>query len=384
VLSVSFHSYPHGFHNRDTQMKSPAHNALPTSNYLASCCMHPASAAQYMLLQVVDVGGGTGFCTQGIVKHVDPSNVTLLDQSDHQMAKAAKKPDLKGIQLVKGDAEDLPFEDDTFDRYVSAGSIEYWPEPQRGIAVCETGLVLHCLEAAPQASDLEAASRNLQVHLQVLPSMFGTQPALQPWVAMQEAYRVIQPGGVACLIGPVHPTFPLSRFFADAWMLFPTEDEYKTWFEAAGFEDVQIKRIAPTWYRGVRRHGLIMGCSVTGVKPQVCHLYTEPLLLRKPNPRAVEKGQSAKTLHASFVARCAPRMHTSESMASVSSSLFVQPGASPLELGPKAETSHESMANPLLFLLRLLLGTTAGFYFFLVPVYMWFKNKIWPKNAAGF
>ena len=91
---------------------------------------------------------------------------------------------------------------------------------------------------------------------------------------MQEAYRVIKPGSVACLIGPVHPTFPLSRFFADAWMLFPTEDEYMQWFEAAGFSDVQIKRIGPKWYRGERKHGLIMGCSVTGVKPKVRYART--------------------------------------------------------------------------------------------------------------
>lgn len=77
--------------------------------------------------------------------------------------------------LPQGDAEDLPFPDDAFDRYVSAGSIEYWPEPQRGIC---------------------------------------------------EAYRVTRNGGIACIIGPVHPTFWLSRFFADVWMLFPTEDEY--------------------------------------------------------------------------------------------------------------------------------------------------------------
>jgi len=95
-------------------------------------------------------------------------------------------------------------------------SIEYWPDPQRGI---------------------------------------------------KEAYRVLKLGGKACLIGPVYPTFWLSRFFADAWMLFPKEEEYIEWFQKAGFKDVQLKRIGPKWYRGVRRHGLIMGCSVTGVKP---------------------------------------------------------------------------------------------------------------------
>ncbi len=98
-----------------------------------------------------------------------------------------------------------------------ASSIEYWPDPQRGI---------------------------------------------------KEAYRVLKKGGKACLIGPVHPTFWLSRFFADVWMLFPTEEEYIDWFTKAGFQDVQLKRIGPKWYRGVRRHGLIMGCSVTGIKPE--------------------------------------------------------------------------------------------------------------------
>lgn len=101
------------------------------------------------------------------------------------------------------------------DRFCVSFSIEYWPDPQRGI---------------------------------------------------KEAYRVLRLGGKACLIGPVYPTFWLSRFFADAWMLFPKEEEYIEWFEKAGFKNVQLKRIGPKWYRGVRRHGLIMGCSVTGVK----------------------------------------------------------------------------------------------------------------------
>jgi hypothetical protein len=56
-------------------------------------------------------------------------------------------------------------------------------------------------------------------------------------------------------------------------MLFPTEAEYIEWFTKAGFTDVKMTRIGPKWYRGVRRHGLIMGCSVTGVKPQARYNY---------------------------------------------------------------------------------------------------------------
>lgn len=229
-------------------------------------------------LKVVDVGGGTGFCTLGILENgVSPTNVTLIDQSPHQLAQARKKPALQPVTILEGDAEDLPFDDDSFDRYVSAGSIEYWPEPQRGIC---------------------------------------------------EAYRVVKPRGIACMIGPVHPTHPVSRFFADMWMLFPTEQEYIDWFTQAGFTDVKVHRIGPKWYRGVRRHGLIMGCSVTGVK--------------------------------------------------------TNPGKSPLALPPKSEDGQKMNTNPLAFLVRLLLGTAAGFYYFVLPIYMFLKDLVWPKGAKGF
>lgn len=99
----------------------------------------------------------------------------------------------------------------------------------------------------------------------------------------------------------------------------------RRWFTKAGFTDVRIRRIGPSWYRGVRRHGLIMGCSVTGVKPSA--------------------------------------------------------GDSPLAMGPKAEASGSpGGSNPLAFLARLLLGSAAGFYYFVVPVYMFLKNAVWPKS----
>lgn len=167
-------------------------------------------------LVTVDVGGGTGFNTEGVLKYVDPQYVTLLDQSPHQMAKAKAKPSLAGVTFVEGDAENLPFSTGYADRYTSAGSIEYWPEPQRGIA---------------------------------------------------EAYRVLKPGGKATIIGPVRATNWFSRFWCDLWMLFPMESEYRKWYEAAGFYDIQVGYIGPEAYKGVRSHGLIMGLTITGTKP---------------------------------------------------------------------------------------------------------------------
>ena len=159
---------------------------------------------------VVDVGAGTGFTTVGIV--AGGASVTMLDQSPHQLARSRRRPELEGVQRVLGDAENLPFPDDSFDRYVSAGSIEYWPDPLRGIA---------------------------------------------------EAYRVTKPGGVALVIGPVRPANRFARWLAETWMLFPAVGEYTRWMEQAGFTDVRVRELAPAWYRGDAPYAL----AVSGVKP---------------------------------------------------------------------------------------------------------------------
>ena len=147
-------------------------------------------------LRTLDVGAGTGFSTEGIIQHVAPERVTMLDQSPDQLGWARQKPGLAGCEKLIGDAERLPFDDDSFDRYVSCGSIEYWPDPARAIA---------------------------------------------------EAHRVVRPGGTALVVGPLPPQQRLARLLADTWMLFPTEADYQGWFESAGFEDVEIRRLGAPW-----------------------------------------------------------------------------------------------------------------------------------------
>ena len=89
----------------------------------------------------------------------------MVDQSAAQLAQAVKKGVLKGVDMQVGDAENLVnLNTSAYDCYTSAGSIEYWPHPHKGIA---------------------------------------------------EAWRVVKPRGKATIIGPVRPTWWLSRFFAD-------------------------------------------------------------------------------------------------------------------------------------------------------------------------
>ena len=149
-------------------------------------------------LRTLDVGAGTGFSTAGIVERVDADAVTMLDQSPDQLRRAHAKSDLAGCGKLVGDAEALPFADDSFDRYVSCGSIEYWPDPARAIA---------------------------------------------------EAHRVVQPGGTVLVVGPLPPRRRVARLVADAWMLFPTQAQYRGWFEAAGFEEIQAIPLAAPWGR---------------------------------------------------------------------------------------------------------------------------------------
>jgi MPBQ/MSBQ methyltransferase len=165
-------------------------------------------------LKVLDAGAGTGFTTEGIVESVPPANVTMLDQSPHQLARSRQRPQLQQCTRVLGDAENLPFATDTFDRYVSAGSIEYWPDPQRGVA---------------------------------------------------EAYRVTKPEGTALLIGPVRPANRVARALAGTWMLFPPAGEYERWFRTAGFDDVQTTALAPDWYANQHTPYAI---AVSGTKPK--------------------------------------------------------------------------------------------------------------------
>mmetsp|Transcript_41372 Transcript_41372/g.102543 ORF Transcript_41372/g.102543 Transcript_41372/m.102543 type:complete len:256 (-) Transcript_41372:168-935(-) len=121
--------------------------------------------------RVLDVGAGTGtLTTQVLSRGALPGNVVMLDQSEGMLAQAKKKLQLNGVRKVLGDAQDLPFSDESFDRTISSGAIYYWPDAVRG---------------------------------------------------MREQYRVLKPGGRAimtsCAANPVHMFHDYWRFTMDAF-----------------------------------------------------------------------------------------------------------------------------------------------------------------------
>jgi len=142
--------------------------------------------------QVLDVGCGTGFGTEGLLQHTD--DVYGIDQSEHQLERARAKLDHSGVVFARGDAERLPFEDDSFDHIWSSGSIEYWPQPVR---------------------------------------------------ALEEFRRVVKPGGHVLVVGPNYPPWPVVQQIMDSIMLFYDEAEAQRMFEAAGLVDIRHEAMGP-------------------------------------------------------------------------------------------------------------------------------------------
>jgi len=137
--------------------------------------------------RVLDVGCGTGFATEGLLRYTD--DVHGLDQSRHQLEKAFEKFGARDrVRFYRGDAERLPFRDDAFDAVWSSGSIEYWPNPVDALA---------------------------------------------------EFRRVVKPGRRVLVVGPDYPNNWLFQELADAIMLFYDEEEAQRMFEAAGFVDIE-------------------------------------------------------------------------------------------------------------------------------------------------
>jgi len=136
---------------------------------------------------VLDVGCGTGFATEGLLTHVE--TVYGLDQSAHQLEKAYAKFGKDGaVTFHRGDAERLPFTDDTFDVVWSSGSIEYWPNPVD---------------------------------------------------ALRECRRVCTPAGRVLIVGPDYPKTTVFQKVADAIMLFYDEEEADRMFREAGFTEFE-------------------------------------------------------------------------------------------------------------------------------------------------
>jgi ubiquinone/menaquinone biosynthesis C-methylase UbiE len=138
--------------------------------------------------RVLDVGCGTGYTTEAVLKRLKIGEVDGIDLTPQQLMRAARKlrPRKVAVNLSRGDAENLPFKDETFDTIVSVGALEYFPCPNR---------------------------------------------------AVQEMARVVKPGGRVVVGGPEFEWF--KKISLDRMLYTPSTKEVEELFNQAKFRNVK-------------------------------------------------------------------------------------------------------------------------------------------------
>lgn len=138
--------------------------------------------------RVLDVGCGTGYTTQAVLKKLEIGEMIGIDLTPQQLRKASAKLKVERtrVSLFRGDAENLPFKDDAFDATVSVGALEYFPNPKR---------------------------------------------------ALQEMARVVRPQGKVVVGGPEFEWF--KKFSLNKMLYTPSAREVKAFFVQAKLRDVK-------------------------------------------------------------------------------------------------------------------------------------------------
>jgi SAM-dependent methyltransferase len=85
-------------------------------------------------LRWLDVGCGNGAFTEELITRCAPAAVTAIDPSDEQLAYARARPGVRIADFHIGDAENLPFSDNSFDIAVMALVISFLPDPDKAVA----------------------------------------------------------------------------------------------------------------------------------------------------------------------------------------------------------------------------------------------------------
>lgn len=156
---------------------------------------------------VLDIGCGGGGNLVRILERCPKSRADGIDYSEESVAcsRKATKKYTDRCSILCGDAMQLPYRDESYDRAVSFESIYFWPDPVRGL---------------------------------------------------KEMLRVLKKGGKAILASEM--TDPeKGKFWAqrcEGMTIYPAE-ELGSFMEKAGFSDIKIHKTHKVW------------CAVEGIKP---------------------------------------------------------------------------------------------------------------------
>jgi SAM-dependent methyltransferase len=83
---------------------------------------------------VLDVGCGAGWLARLLAQRVPEGRVVGMDVSDQMIRRARRKhADLEHVLFIVGGVEEIPWEQNFFDKAISVESAYYWPDPATGL-----------------------------------------------------------------------------------------------------------------------------------------------------------------------------------------------------------------------------------------------------------
>ena len=83
---------------------------------------------------VLDVGSGTGSLTAAVAAAAPSSRIVGIDRSEPYVAVARARHRSQQVRFEVGDAQQLRFEDASFDRTLSLLSLNFVPDPEKALA----------------------------------------------------------------------------------------------------------------------------------------------------------------------------------------------------------------------------------------------------------
>ena len=146
---------------------------------------------------VLDVGCGAGWLSRRLSKSVPQGRVVGMDVSDEMIHHARRASvDFENLMFVTGEVQEIPWEPNFFSHAISVESSYYWPDPAAGI---------------------------------------------------RDIFRVLKPGGSAWILINYYRDNPHCHQWGDVLAVkthLLSAVEWSEFFRAAGFAEVQHKRIA--------------------------------------------------------------------------------------------------------------------------------------------